>query len=90
MIVARIVYTILATIACLAFALSNTQHVEVSFVIGEPVETRLIFVLVISFGLGVLTSSYYRMAQDAKRHLKQRKMRQLRLTKGAPKEFEHE
>ena len=86
---ARIVFTIVMTVAFVAFALSNASRVEVSFVFGEPVETRLIFVLLTSFGLGVLGSLFYRMAQEAKQSAEQRKIR-ARLKTRTYKELEHE
>lgn len=72
---ARIVLTILATVAFVAFALSNTERVEVSFVIGEPIETRLIFLLVTSFACGALSASFYQMIQETKRRAELRKLR---------------
>lgn len=86
---ARIVATIFATVAFVAFALSNASRVQVSFVVGEPVETRLIFVLLTSFGLGVFGTIFYRMSQDAMRTAAQRKIR-ARIKTRAHKEFEHE
>lgn len=50
----RLVLTILATILVVAFAMVNTQHVELSFVFGAPVQVRLVFLLASSFVAGMV------------------------------------
>jgi uncharacterized integral membrane protein len=71
----RIALAFLATVLFVSFALSNTHHVELSFVVGRPVEIRLIFLLAISFGSGVIASLFYQLWLDANRRAHQRKAR---------------
>jgi len=86
---ARIVLTILATVTFVAFALSNTQRVAVSFVVGEPIETRLIFLMLVTFALGFLGAFFNRMMQEANRRAQYRKIR-VEMKKVVHKQLEHE
>jgi uncharacterized integral membrane protein len=72
---ARIVMTIVATAIFVAFSLSNTQHVEVSFVVGRPIEVRLIFLLLITFGSGIVATVFHRLLTDASRRAQHRRIR---------------
>jgi uncharacterized integral membrane protein len=71
---ARLFPTILITIALVAFSLSNTHRVQFSFVVGE-IDVRLIFLLLVSFGGGVLTILLHTALADAKHRALTRKMR---------------
>jgi uncharacterized integral membrane protein len=54
-----VVQRILVILACLAiimFAWSNTHHVEVGLAVGRPVQVRLIFLLLTTFLLGHFTA----------------------------------
>jgi uncharacterized integral membrane protein len=79
MVMARIAAALLATVVFVAFALSNTHHVELSFVVGRPIEIRLIFLLGITFGAGVISTLFFLLFQDASRRAHHKKVR-LQLT----------
>jgi uncharacterized integral membrane protein len=70
----RLILTMLTTVAFVAFALSNTQRVAFSFVLGET-EVRLIFLLVLSFVVGFLAVLLHTALKDAKRRAEHQKMR---------------
>ena len=60
----RVLLILMAGLAMVMFAWSNTHHVEVGVVLGRPVRVRLIFLLLTTFLLGhfaaVLLSVYTR------------------------------
>lgn len=58
---------VLSTAFVVAFGMANSHHVQLAWVLGEPVEMRLIFLLSIAFGLGVLTVAFHRLATRAAR-----------------------
>ena len=70
----RLFLTVLTTIAFVAFALSNTHRVSLSFVVGET-EVRLIFLLLVSFAAGVLTILLRTALEDARHRALTKKMR---------------
>jgi len=57
----RLVVTVLATVLVVAFAMANTHHVELSFVLGAPVQVRLVFLLASSFVVGLLTAMFVQL-----------------------------
>ena len=66
---------LLAGVAVLLFAWTNTHHVEVGFIFGRPSNVRLIFLLLTTFLLGyftaVILNIYVRTRIKVKaRHLK--------------------
>ncbi len=65
----RLLLSIIGTIVFVAFVMMNTHHVALSMVIGEPVKIRLIFLLLTTFVLGVMSSSFYVMVRQV-RHKK--------------------
>lgn len=71
----RILFAFLATALFVAFSIANTQHVELSFVFGSPVEIRLIFLLLIAFGSGVAASTFRRMLHEARERSQTRRIR---------------
>jgi len=54
--VQRVLIILMAGLAVVMFAWSNTHHVEVGFVLGRPVAVRLIFLLLTTFLLGHFTA----------------------------------
>lgn len=50
----RLAFAVLLTILVVAFAMSNTHPVTLSFVLGPPVKIRLIFLMMSTFLLGML------------------------------------
>lgn len=71
----RIALAILITVSFVAFSLSNTHHVELSFVVGRPVEIRLIFLMALSFATGVVGTLFYQLFAEAKRRAQHRKIK---------------
>ncbi len=43
----------------LLFALSNVHHIELHFLTGSPFNIRLIYLVLFSFMLGILSASYF-------------------------------
>jgi uncharacterized integral membrane protein len=70
----RLFLTILTTMALVAFGMSNTHRVLLSFVVGET-EVRLIFLLLVSFAGGVLSILLHTAVTDARQRALTRKMR---------------
>lgn len=52
----RLILAVVATISAVVFVMANTHEVELSFVIGAPVQVRLIFLLMLTFLAGLITS----------------------------------
>lgn len=63
----QLVLAVLTTVVVVAFGFANAHEVQVSCVVGEPVEIRLVFLLAIAFAAGVLTAIFRRMAAAAAR-----------------------
>jgi uncharacterized integral membrane protein len=55
----RLIVAILCTVAVVAFSMTNTHHVELSFVIGDAIKIRLISLLAVTFITGALTVYFY-------------------------------
>jgi uncharacterized integral membrane protein len=70
----RLLFAALATIAFVAFALSNTHRVQFSFVVGAT-EVRLIFLLLVSFAGGVMTILLHSAVKEARHRALTKKMR---------------
>lgn len=58
----RLVLAIFGTIALVAFVMVNTHHVRLSFVVGEAVEVRMIFLLLTTFVMGMATTWFTQMS----------------------------
>jgi uncharacterized integral membrane protein len=50
----KIIFTVAMLAVVVVFGLQNSDHVSVSLVIGAPVQIRLVFLLLITAGLGYL------------------------------------
>jgi uncharacterized integral membrane protein len=61
----RLFLTVLTTVVFVAFALSNTNPVPFSFVVGET-QVRLILLLLVAFAGGVLTILVNTALKDAR------------------------
>jgi len=71
----RILGAVAVTAMFLAFAFSNSQHVALSFVLGPPVEIRLIFLLLVAFVSGAGAAQFHRMVSDTRRRNELRRFR---------------
>jgi uncharacterized integral membrane protein len=70
----RLLIIMLATIGLVLFALANTEHVELSFVVGQT-SVRLIFLLMLSFGVGALFALLYQAVAAARGRARKQKAR---------------
>jgi len=52
----RLILAIVATVSAVVFVMANTHQVEISFVLGAPARVRLIFLLMVTFLAGLITS----------------------------------
>jgi uncharacterized integral membrane protein len=57
----RLLFAILATIGLVVFVMVNTHHVSLSFIVGPPIQIRMIFLLVCTFTVGALTTLFLMM-----------------------------
>jgi uncharacterized integral membrane protein len=57
----RLIVAIGLTVAVVIFVMMNTHHVTLSFVFGGPVKVRLIFLMMMTFFGGMLTTSLIAM-----------------------------
>jgi uncharacterized integral membrane protein len=72
---AKILGAMAVIVTFLAFALSNTEHVRLSFVLGPPVEIRLIFLVLVAFASGAGAALFHRMVSDTRRRNELRRFR---------------
>lgn len=63
----QLVLAVLITVVVVLFGFANSHEVELGYVVGEPIEMRLVFLLAIAFATGALTAVFRRMAQEARR-----------------------
>lgn len=66
---------VVLTILAVMFAMANTHHVELNFVLGEPVEIRLIFLLVATYFAGGSTAYLYLLFSRVTRGFQRRRER---------------
>lgn len=66
----QLIITVLMTIAVVIFSITNSHHVELSFVIGAPVKIRLIFLLLSTFITGMTVPIYFHMVERLKNNKK--------------------
>ncbi len=64
----RLFAAILATVSAVVFIMANTHHVRISFVVGSPVQIRLIFLLMITFVAGAVASGFLTMISKLRFH----------------------
>jgi len=58
---AQLIVAVGLTILAVVFSMSNTHHVELGWVVGEPIRIRLIFLLGIAFVAGSVTTVLYQL-----------------------------
>jgi len=63
----RLLIAVVLTFAGATFAMANTHHVPLSLLVAEPVEIRLIFLLMTTFLAGVLFASFSVLIRSANR-----------------------
>ncbi len=57
----RLGLAVMATVVIVVFAISNSHHVDLRIAIGEPVQIRLIFLLLSAFIAGMVVPVFYRL-----------------------------
>ena len=63
----RLITAVALTVVVVAFSMANAHHVELGYLVGEPVRIRLVFLLWVAFGVGFLGTTLYAMAVRVRR-----------------------
>lgn len=71
----RLILLVAVTVIVVVFAMSNTQDVQLSLVFGQPVQIRLIVLLVATYASGIVTSFFYHTITHVNRRAQQRRLR---------------
>lgn len=58
---ARLIFAVSLTVAIVTFAMMNTHQVTLSFIFGQPVKVRLIFLLMSTFLMGMIFLGLFMM-----------------------------
>jgi len=69
----RLVIAMIGTIALVTFAMMNTQDVQLSMLVGDPVQIRLISLMSATFLAGLGSSILYQMLGRANRRSRRRR-----------------
>jgi|GEM_PF-3340244 uncharacterized integral membrane protein len=83
----RLVLTVVGTIALVTFAMSNSHHVGLSVVLGAPVRIRLVFLLLVTFFVGMSIPLFYSTVKHmraSQRRKRAKKMAAKRSQAGPP------
>ena len=57
----QLILAVTLTAIGVAFGIANSHHVEVGYVVGEPIEIRLVFLLAITYGAGAVTAVFWQL-----------------------------
>ena len=57
----RLALAVLLTIVIVVFSISNSHHVDLSLALGDPIQVRLIFLLLSAFIIGMAVPVFYRL-----------------------------
>jgi uncharacterized integral membrane protein len=63
----QLVLAVAVTITIVLFGLANSHDVELSYIIGEPIRIRMIFLLFCVFFAGWITAYFYQMIVQVNR-----------------------
>lgn len=74
----RLIVSIVATIVFVGFAMANTHHVALSFVIGAPVEIRMIFLLLTTLVIGMTIPVGFQVIRRARQARRRQLAMQIR------------
>ena len=66
----RLLLAIVTTVGVVVFVMVNTHHVPLSFIVGPPVRIRMIFLLMVTFIAGMLTTSLLMMLHKVRRRVR--------------------
>ncbi len=70
---AQLILAVILTVTLVAFSMANTHQVELSCVFGAPLQVRLIVLLAVAYGTGVVTAWFQQMARNAARQARKRR-----------------
>jgi uncharacterized integral membrane protein len=59
MVLVRSIVFFVAVVLIVLFAVSNTHEIELRFITGEPFNVRLIYLVLFSYSIGVLSAVYF-------------------------------
>lgn len=71
---ARLIFAIMLTIAIVSFSVGNSDHVELSLVVGSTINIRLIFLLYVTLAIGMAVPVFYQMVRQVQLQAKQSPM----------------
>jgi len=63
----QLVLAVAVTIAIVLFGLANSHDVELSYIVGEPIRIRMIFLLFCVFFAGWVAAYFYQMIVQVNR-----------------------
>ncbi|MHC4176050.1 MAG: hypothetical protein ACYSWU_01000 [Planctomycetota bacterium] len=61
MIMVKLALAVLLTIVIVVFSISNSHHVDLSLALGDPIQIRLVFLLLSAFIVGMAVPIFYRL-----------------------------
>lgn len=73
----QLALALLVTVVIVVFSIANSHHVQLSFVVGAPIEVRLVFLLMCAFFMGMVTPIFYQLIQRLKRDRKREQEKEL-------------
>ena len=63
----QLIVAVVLTVVVVLFAMANSHHVELSYVMGEPIRIRMIFLLAVAFLAGAVSTYLYQIANRVSR-----------------------
>jgi uncharacterized integral membrane protein len=75
--VVQLALAILITIVVVVLSIANSHHVHLSFVIGAPVEVRLVFLLMCTFFMGMAAPIFSRLIHRLRSEKKMEREKEL-------------
>jgi uncharacterized integral membrane protein len=73
----QLLVAVMLTVTAVMFAMANTHHIELNFVVGDPVEVRLIFLLLATFMAGSTVSYLHVLLTRVTRGLQRRREKRI-------------
>lgn len=80
---AQLIVAVGLTMAVVVFAMSNTHHVALGWVVGEPIQIRLIFLLGIAFVAGSVSTLFYQLVGRVMQQGRMRRRQQMAAMRAA-------
>ncbi len=73
----KLALVVLLTFVIVAFGIANSHHIPVSFVLGAPVEIRLVFLILCTFFLGTAVPLFHQLIKDLRHDKKAKQAEEL-------------